>query len=67
MSSSIQLYIGVLVATLMHGDGLQPYTLPRPVVNTPTLQPPLTRPVMLTGSLPGVSMKHKPLASIGSA
>jgi hypothetical protein len=51
----------------MHGDGLQPYTLPRPVVNTPTLQPPLTRPVMLTGSLPGVSMKHKPLASIGSA
>ena len=32
MSSSMRLYIGVLVASLIEGVGLQPNTLPRPVV-----------------------------------
>ena len=44
MSSIIRSYIGVLVATLMHGVGLRPSTLPRPVVKTRTLAPPAIRP-----------------------
>ena len=50
MSSIIRSYIGVLVATLIDGTGLQPKQLPRPVVNTTTLAPPATRPVTLGGS-----------------
>src|SRR5882757_280902 len=50
MSSSIRLNIGVLVASLMEGDGLQPNTLPRPVVKQTRLAPPATCPVAATGS-----------------
>src|SRR5258708_31533171 len=50
MSSSMCLYSGELVAILIDGDGLQPKTLPRPVVKTQTFAPPATMPVMLTGS-----------------
>ena len=50
MSSIIRSYIGVLVASLMHGVGLSPSTLPRPVVKTSTFAPPATRPVVQGGS-----------------
>ena len=50
MSSIMCSYSGVLVATLIDGAGLQPNTLPRPVVKTSTFAPPATMPVMLTGS-----------------
>src|SRR5262249_811803 len=50
MSSSIRLYIGVLVASLIEGAGLQPNTLPRPVVKQTRLAPPATCPVAATGS-----------------
>ena len=50
MSSSMRLYIGVLVASLMEGAGLQPNTLPRPVVKQTRLAPPATWPVAATGS-----------------
>ncbi len=42
--------IGVLVASLMDGAGLQPNTLPRPVVKHTRLAPPATCPVAATGS-----------------
>ena len=50
MSSSMRWYIGVLVAILMDGAGLQPNTLPRPVVKHTRLAPPATCPVAATGS-----------------
>src|SRR5207253_6053475 len=50
MSSSMRRYIGVLVASLMDGAGLQPNTLPRPVVKQTRLAPPATCPVAATGS-----------------
>ncbi len=50
MSSSMRWNIGVLVASLIDGDGLQPNTLPRPVVNATRLAPPATWPVAATGS-----------------
>src|SRR5579863_810471 len=50
MSSSMRLYIGVLVASLIEGAGLQPNTLPRPVVKQTRLAPPATCPVAATGS-----------------
>ena len=67
MSSIIRSYIGVFVATLIDGVGLQPKQLPRPVVKTITCAPPATMPVTLTGSSPGVSITTKPLAVTGSA
>src|SRR5262247_2557143 len=66
MSSSMWRYIRELVASLMDGTGLLPKTDPRPVVKQMTLQPPATRPVIDTGSWPGVSMKTKPRVVIGS-
>src|SRR5437667_262743 len=66
MSSCMWRYISELVASLMDGTGLQPNTEPRPVVKQITLQPPATRPVIDTGSWPGVSMKTKPRVVIGS-
>src|SRR3954471_24831558 len=50
MSSSMRLYIAVLVASLIEGAGLQPNTLPRPVVKQTRLAPPATCPVAATGS-----------------
>jgi hypothetical protein len=50
MSSIIRRYMGVLVAILIDGAGLQPKQLPRPVVNAITFAPPATRPVTLAGS-----------------
>src|SRR5215475_9106502 len=50
----------------MEGTGLQPNTEPRPVVKQMTLHPPATRPVIETGSWPGVSMNTKPRVLIGS-
>src|SRR5438067_501611 len=50
MSSSIRWYIAVLVAILIEGEGLQPYTEPRPVVKQMRLAPPATCPVADTGS-----------------
>src|SRR3954451_6257992 len=50
MSSSMRLYMGVLVASLIEGAGLQPNTLPRPVVKQTRLAPPATCPVAATGS-----------------
>ena len=50
MSSLIRSYIGVLVASLMHGVGFKPSTLPRPVVKTSTLAPEATSPVVQGGS-----------------
>src|SRR5882757_998162 len=50
MSSSIRLNIGELVASLIDGAGLQPNTLPRPVVKQTRLAPPATCPVAATGS-----------------
>src|SRR5260370_31705676 len=50
MSSSIRLYIAVLVASLLEGAALQPNTLPRPVVKQTRLAPPATCPVAATGS-----------------
>src|ERR1700733_531991 len=67
MSSSIRLNIGVLVASLIEGDGLHPNTLPRPVVKQTRLAPPATCPVAATGSKPGVSMKLKPFFVTASA
>src|ERR1700709_1550948 len=67
MSSSIRLNIGELVASLIDGAGLQPNTLPRPVVKHTRLAPPATCPVAATGSYPGVSMNTKPLAVTGPA
>src|SRR5579871_4240790 len=67
ISSTIRSYMGVLVATLIEGDGLHPKQLPRPVVKTTTLHPPATSPVTETGSYPGVSMITNPLLRIGSA
>ena len=54
------------VASLIEGTGLQPKTEPRPVVKQMTLQPPATRPVIDTGSWPGVSINTKPRGVIGS-
>src|SRR3546814_13591759 len=51
----------------MDGDGLQPYTDPRPVVKQITFAPPATCPVADTGSYPGVSMKTKPWLCTGWA
>src|SRR6266403_1083048 len=67
MSSSIRLYIAELVASLIEGAGLQPNTLPRPVVKQTRLAPPATCPVAATGSYPGVSMKTKPFLVTASA
>src|SRR6266478_3915883 len=50
MSSSIRLNIAELVASLIEGAGLQPKTLPRPVVKQTRLAPPATCPVAATGS-----------------
>ena len=50
MSSSMRSYMGVLVASLSDGAGLQPYTEPRPVVKQIMLAPPATWPVAETGS-----------------
>src|SRR6188768_1151799 len=50
MSSSMRWNIGVLVASLIDGAGLQPNTLPRPVVKQTRLAPPATCPVAATGS-----------------
>src|SRR5262249_1626793 len=50
MSSSMRSYIGVLVAILSDGDGLHPYTEPRPVVKQIMFAPPATCPVAETGS-----------------
>src|SRR6266508_6208115 len=66
MSSSMWRYMSELVAILIEGTDLQPNTEPRPVVKQMRLQPPATRPVMETGSCPGVSMKTKPRVVIGS-
>src|SRR5512144_3118362 len=52
ISSSMRLYMGVLVASLIEGAGLQPNTLPRPVVKQTMLAPPATCPVAATGSYP---------------
>ncbi len=57
----------MLVASLIEGDGLQPNTLPRPVVKQTRLAPPATCPVAATGSKPGVSMNTNPFAVTGSA
>ena len=67
MSSSSLLNIGVLVASLMDGAGLEPNIEPRPVVKAIRLAPPAIWPVADTGSKPGVSMNTKPLAVTGSA
>src|SRR5205814_8860820 len=66
MSSSMWRYISELVASLIDGTGLHPNTEPRPVVKQMMLQPPATRPVIETGSWPGVSMNTKPRVVIGS-
>src|SRR5229473_8399475 len=66
MSSCMWRYMSELVASLIDGTGLQPKTEPRPVVKQIMLQPPATRPVIDTGSCPGVSMKTKPFVVIGS-
>src|SRR4029453_13078554 len=66
MSSDMWRYIRLLVASLIDGTGLQPNTEPRPVVKQIMLQPPATRPVIDTGSCPGVSMNTKPRVVIGS-
>ena len=50
MSSIIQSNIGLFEAILIQGTGLQPKQLPRPVVNTSTLAPPATIPVIDAGS-----------------
>src|SRR3954462_8359471 len=50
MSSSMRSYMGELVASLSDGDGLHPYTDPRPVVKQIMFAPPATCPVALTGS-----------------
>src|SRR6202046_1400878 len=50
ISSSIRLYIAELVASLIEGAGLQPNTLPRPVVKQTRLAPPAPCPVAATGS-----------------
>src|SRR5260370_13118961 len=50
MSSSIRLNIGELVASLIEGAGLQPNTLPRPVVKQTRLSPPAPCPGAATGS-----------------
>src|ERR1700710_429152 len=67
MSSSIRLNIAELVASLIEGAGLQPNTLPRPVVKQTRLAPPATCPVAATGSYPGVSIKTKPFLVTASA
>src|SRR5215212_1834844 len=51
----------------MEGAGLQPKTLPRPVVKHTTFAPPATCPVAATGSKPGVSMNTNPLFVTASA
>src|SRR5687768_5834926 len=66
MSSSMWRYMSEFVASLMDGTGLQPNTDPRPVVKQMMLQPPATRPVMDTGSWPGVSMNTNPFVEMGS-
>ncbi len=50
MSSSMRANIAELVASLIEGAGLQPNTLPRPVVKHIRLAPPATCPVAPTGS-----------------
>ena len=67
MSSLMRSNIGVFVAILIDGAGLNPKTDPRPVVNSTRLQPLATSPVTEAGSLPGESMKAKPRVVIGSA
>ena len=67
MSASIRSNMGVFVASLIEGEGLQPKQLPRPVVKTTTLAPPATIPVTLAGSYPGVSMMTNPDAVTCSA
>src|SRR5215470_5986425 len=66
MSSCMWRYMSEFVASLMDGTGLQPNTEPRPVVKQMRLQPPATRPVIDTGSWPGVSMNTNPRVVIGS-
>src|SRR5438034_193118 len=66
MSSSMWRYTREFVASLMDGTGLQPKTDPRPVVKQMMLHPPATRPVIETGSWPGVSMNTKPRVVMGS-
>src|SRR3954462_1707591 len=51
----------------MDGEGLQPNTLPRPVVKQTRFAPPATCPVAETGSYPGVSMQTNPFLVTGSA
>src|SRR4026208_167895 len=65
MSSDRWRYIKLLVASLSAGTGLQPNTERRPVVKQIMLQPPATRPVIDTGSCPGVSMDTKPRGGVG--
>ena len=67
ISSVIRSYIGVLVAILIEGTGLNPKTEPRPVVKQMMFAPDATCPVAEVGSKPGESMKTKPFAVIGSA
>ena len=50
MSSVMRSYSGVLVASLIDGEGTQPKTEPRPVVKQIMLAPPATWPVADTGS-----------------
>ena len=59
--------MGVFVAILIDGAGLNPKTDPRPVVNNTRLQPLATSPVTDVQSLPGESMKAKPRVVTGSA
>src|SRR5271163_4113621 len=67
MSSSMRRNSAELVAILMEGVGLQPNTLPRPVVKHSTFAPPATCPVTATGSKPGVSMITNPFWVTASA
>ena len=49
----MRLNIAELVASLIDGAGLQPNTLPRPVVKQTRLAPPATCPVAATGQVAG--------------
>src|SRR5256886_15495153 len=66
MSSPLWRDMSEWVASLIGGTGLQQKAEPGPVVKQMRLQPPATRPVIDTGSWPGVSMKTKPRVVMGS-
>src|SRR3546814_10177740 len=53
MSSAMRLYMAVLVASLMDGEGLKPNTEPRPVVKQTRLAPEATCPVTEQGRSEG--------------